>query len=154
MKVGEGSALGRAFELTAGVGPERPAWGADRVGEEEALQARLLARLEAESGGSGTAEEGEGVYRGWVCCEITRGGGDGTGWQVNKCYRSRRSELVRWGALVLLGERLRRGGQVVLAANKPEGQPHAEQLAAWLAAWVGSYLPLYFYERKAYLRNS
>ena len=74
MKVGEGSALGRAFELTAGVGPERPAWGADRVGEEEALQARLLARLEAESGGSGTAEEGEGVYRGWVCCEITRGG--------------------------------------------------------------------------------
>ena len=65
------------------------------------------------------------------------GGGDGTGWQVNKCYRSRRSELVRWGALVLLGERLRRGGQVVLAANKPEGQPHAEQLAAWLAAWVG-----------------
>ena len=59
--VGEGSALGRAFELTAGAGPERPAWGADRVGEEEALQARLLARLEAESGGSGTAEEGEGV---------------------------------------------------------------------------------------------
>jgi hypothetical protein len=94
VKVGEGSALGRAFELTAGAGLERPAWGADRVGEEEALQARLLARLEAESGGSGTAEEGEGVGM----LRDRSGGADGTGWQVNKCYRSRRSELVRWGS--------------------------------------------------------
>ena len=105
---------------------------AGKVREEAELQAQLLLRLEMSSGGSGTAEEGEGVD----ILEGREAGGGGSGWLVSKCYRSRRSELVRWGALVRIGERLRRGEQVVLAADSPDGRAHAEQLATWLTEWV------------------
>lgn len=132
VRVGGQGVLGQVFEAVGepaeGFGPQ---WGA-AAREEAELQRRLLDALEATNGGTGTAEDGEGVG----LLETTPAQSAVGGWAVKDRYRDRRSELLRWGALMLLSDRLRRGGVVTLAVDRPAGSAYAELLAGWMDGWI------------------
>ena len=113
VRVGGRGVLGQVFEA---VGEPREGSELRRrtaALEEAELQQRLLDALEAMNGGTGTAEAGEGVG----LLEAALAQGAMAGWTVKDRYRSRRSELLRWSALMLLSDRLRRGGLVTLAVD-------------------------------------
>ena len=88
----------------------------------------LLDRLEAIGGGGGGTGEGEAV----AIATARRDEPGGDWFRVDEKYKTRSSEMLRWGMLGKLRLRVQSGERITLACHCAPGVCHADELAVWL----------------------